>query len=257
MDLERSAGGPPQHAAAPGVGLARAAADPAAGPRLQILTAEHASLLATRSLTWTESFSRMSMFLSVLSGAVIALALVAQASGFDEGFTVFAIPLLSVVLFVGVATVVRLHMVNNEDIRWVAGMNRLRHAYLELHPELGRYFITAASDDRRGAGMTMGFFGPSMKTASLSSETLARAFVTVPGMTAVIVSAVAGALFAVVALAVHVFSVGALAAAAIGFVVTLLLLGLYGYRSIAGLEARLQVEFPSVEVSTTAGAASA
>jgi hypothetical protein len=104
--------------------------------------------------------------------------------------------------------------------------------------------------------MTMGFIRPAMKTTSLSSETLARAFVTVPGMTAVIVSVVAGALFAVIALALRVSSVAALAAAGFGFVVTLLLLGLYGYRSIAGLEARLDVEFPSVEVSATAGASS-
>ena len=144
MDLERSTGTLAGHGPAPSV-EPTSAADPAAGLRMQILTTEHSSLLATRSLTWNESFSRVSMFLSVLSGAVIALALVAQASGFDEGFTVFAIPLLSVVVFVGVATVVRLHMINNEDIRWVAGMNRLRHAYLELHPELERYFITGES----------------------------------------------------------------------------------------------------------------
>lgn len=54
--------------------------------RLQILATEHWSLLATRSLTWTESFSRAQMFLSVLSGAVVALALVAQATSFGDGF---------------------------------------------------------------------------------------------------------------------------------------------------------------------------
>jgi hypothetical protein len=48
--------------------------------RAQILSTEHWSLLATRSQTWSESFARAQMFLSVLSANVIALALVAQTS---------------------------------------------------------------------------------------------------------------------------------------------------------------------------------
>ncbi|HTJ61558.1 MAG TPA: hypothetical protein VL333_10255, partial [Candidatus Saccharimonadales bacterium] len=48
--------------------------------RLQMLTTEHWSLLATRSMSWNEAFSRAAMFLSVLSGATVALALVAQAT---------------------------------------------------------------------------------------------------------------------------------------------------------------------------------
>ncbi len=76
--------------------------------RLQILTTEHWSLLSTRALSWNEAFSRATMFLSVLSGAVVALALVAQATAFGEGFMTFALLILPVVLFVGVATFMRL-----------------------------------------------------------------------------------------------------------------------------------------------------
>ena len=53
--------------------------------RVQILSTEHWSLLATRSQTWNESFARAQMFLSVLAASVIALALVAQASSFGAG----------------------------------------------------------------------------------------------------------------------------------------------------------------------------
>jgi len=53
--------------------------------RLQILSTEHWSLLASRSLAWNESFSRAGMFLTTLTGAIVALALVAQASAFGEG----------------------------------------------------------------------------------------------------------------------------------------------------------------------------
>ena len=53
------------------------------GVRMQILATEHWSLLASRSLGYTDSFSRATMFFSVLSGTVIALALIAQAGRFD------------------------------------------------------------------------------------------------------------------------------------------------------------------------------
>src|SRR5829696_9362452 len=88
--------------------------------QVQILSTEHWSLLATRSQTWSESFARAQMFLSVLSASVIALALVAQASLFGAGFTAFALVLLPVVLFLGLATYVRLVSVNHDEHRWVA-----------------------------------------------------------------------------------------------------------------------------------------
>ena len=53
--------------------------DAGSAARLQILATEHWSLLATRALTYNEALSRVTIFLSILSGALIALALVAQA----------------------------------------------------------------------------------------------------------------------------------------------------------------------------------
>ena len=48
--------------------------------RMQILTTEHWSSLASRGLAWNESFSRAGMYLSTLSGAMVALGLVAGIS---------------------------------------------------------------------------------------------------------------------------------------------------------------------------------
>jgi hypothetical protein len=45
--------------------------------RIQILATAHWSLLATRGMTWQEMFARAGMFLTVQSGATVALALVA------------------------------------------------------------------------------------------------------------------------------------------------------------------------------------
>jgi hypothetical protein len=77
------------HTGAPSVG---------SGPHaLQILTTEHWSLLSARSLGYTEAMSRASIFVAALSGAVVALALVAQATDFGDGFVAFALVLLPVV----------------------------------------------------------------------------------------------------------------------------------------------------------------
>ena len=124
--------------------------------RVQILATEHWSLLATRSMTWNEVFSRASMFITVLSAAVVALALVAQATAFGPGFRVFALLVLPIVLLVGVATVIRLGDANSDDFLLVIGMNRLRHAYLELAPELEPYFITAHHDDEASVMFSYG-----------------------------------------------------------------------------------------------------
>src|SRR5205823_3720893 len=111
----------------------------------------------TRAQTWNESFARAQMFLSVLSANVIALALVAQTSVLSAGFTAFALVLLPVVLFVGLATYVRLVTVNHDEHRWVRGMNRIRAGYLELAPDLERYFVTSHHDDEKGILVTAGW----------------------------------------------------------------------------------------------------
>src|SRR5213594_4156700 len=124
--------------------------------RLQILATEHWSLLASRSLAWNESFSRAGMYLTTLTGSIVALALVAQASAFGDGITLFALVILPVVLFIGVATHIRLGAANYHEALCVTGMNRIRAAYLELAPDLERYFVMSAHDNLRGMAITMG-----------------------------------------------------------------------------------------------------
>lgn len=125
------------------------------GMRLQILSTEHWSLLASRSLAWNESFSRAGMFLSTLSGSIVALALVAQATEFGEGFRVFGLVILPVVLFIGIGTTLRMGIANYHDAVCVLGMNRIRAGYLELAPDLGRFFVMGTTDDERGMLRTM------------------------------------------------------------------------------------------------------
>jgi hypothetical protein len=124
--------------------------------RLQVLATEHWGLLATRSLAWNESFTRAGMFLSALSGAIVALALVAQATTFGGEFRLFALVILPVVLFIGVTTFVRIGRSNDYDAMCVVGMNRIRHAYLEITPEVEPYLVMAAHDDPASVGRSMG-----------------------------------------------------------------------------------------------------
>src|ERR687890_854999 len=102
--------------------------------RAQLLTTEHWSLLATRSMSWNEAFSRTGTVLSTLSAGTVALALAGPAMAFGSAFSLFALVILSVILFLGVATFVRLTQVNNEDLYWVFGMNRIRGAYARMVP---------------------------------------------------------------------------------------------------------------------------
>ena len=156
MDTTRDTGtaGRPQRATAPDARRPRAAPSPASeqpfGPdAATILATEHWSLLGFRSLIWNEAMSRAAVFLSVLSAAIITLALLSNAAG-GSHTTTLALVLLPVVLFLGIATHIRVVQINTEEIEVMLAMNRLRHAYLEIAPGLEPYFTTGHHDDAPG-----------------------------------------------------------------------------------------------------------
>ena len=113
---QRSAGPPPEPAPSPVVGsVAPGSAPTPVQLRLQILSTEHWSLLASRGLAWNESFSRASMYLSTLSGSIVALSLIGGIDGFHDAFFVAALVLLPVDLFVGIGTWLRMGATNYHD----------------------------------------------------------------------------------------------------------------------------------------------
>jgi hypothetical protein len=122
--------------------------------RLQILSTEHWSLLASRSLAWSESFTRAGMFLSTLSASIVALSLIAGIAGFGDAFFVFALVILPIVLFVGIGTLLRLGAANYHEAVCVLGMNRIRAAYLQIAPDLEPIFVMSPHDDATGAMIT-------------------------------------------------------------------------------------------------------
>ncbi|TMD34414.1 MAG: hypothetical protein E6I95_06135 [Chloroflexi bacterium] len=215
--------------------------DPVASTRLQILATEHWSLLATRALTYTESLGRVNMFLAILSGAVIALALVAQADHFGPIFIAVAIFMLSVVFFTGVATIARLMSLNRDDFRWVIAMNRIRNAYIQVHPELEPHFMTSPYDDLPGALQTLGI---DIKGSSALGS-IGHGLVTLPGMLSMIVAAVGGAIGALAAIGIGLPPLGVLLIGAAAFLVVAVLLGMSGRRAVTRLSPTLEPRFPS------------
>jgi len=223
------------------------APEPGAAIKIQILSTEHWSLLATRSLTYQESLGRVNMFLTILSGAVIALALVAQADRFGTAFISVAVFMLTVVFFTGVATVQRLLMLNRDDYKWVIGMNRLRHGYLELHPELEPNFTTSRYDDLPGALDTLGLDPASAPNLG----TIFHAFVTLPGMLGVIVASVGGAIAALAAIGFGAPTYGVLLAGAAAFIASLAAIMRTGRRSFRRYGPSAETRFPTPSKSPT------
>ncbi len=216
--------------------------------RLQILATEHWSMLATRSLSWSESFSRAGMFLTVLSGAVVALALVAQATSFAGGFVLFAVLLLPVVLVMGGATFVRLVEINNEDARWVSAMNRLRHAYIEMEPDLEPYFTSGWTDDPSGIERSYGIVE--------HGSGFFHGFITTPATIGFVNATVAGVLAAIAVVqvwSISMDSVVPVASGALVFLAAIVGQAAFRLRSSARYARRNRALFPPLEPASGPG----
>jgi hypothetical protein len=207
-----------------------------------ILTAEHSSLNASRALVYNESFARTGMFLTFLSASIVALALVGQGISFDRQFLLVAAIILGFDVFIGLVTLGRVSAAAGEDLRCIAGMNRIRHAYLEMEPSLGSYFITSTNDDLTGVLTTYG--QPVGDRPSLVRD-LIHGLTTADGMVAFITVVLGGMLAGVVALLI-----GADSNAAVGIglgTFTGLFLVMAGalYRRAVRFGERLGARFPS------------
>lgn len=238
MSLERSMGSGLAAEVAPADRAVQPGSDPTPGPlALQILTAEHWSLLASRSLAWNETFSRAGMYLSTLSGATVALALVSQASSFGPEFVWFALLILPVVLFVGVGTYIRQGASNYHDAFCVAGMNRIRAAYFERAPDLRRYFMTSGYDDGPGIEVSMG-------TQPGRSAGLADLVASTPFMVAALNGVVSGVIAGLIASLLGQATLVVVVVGVLGFAVCLGIEVWYAIRGIARAMDQYQPMFP-------------
>jgi hypothetical protein len=158
---------------------------------VQILSTEHWSLLSARSLAYNEAFTRGGMFLTFLSMSFVALALLAQAMAFGEQFLTIAAIVLAFDFVIGVTTYGRIVGANEDDLRAVHGMARIRHAYVQIAPLVGGYFTSPTNDDIDSIITTYG---------TRRGSDFLYAFTTSGGMIGLITAMVGGVLASVVAL---------------------------------------------------------
>ena len=208
---------------------------------LPILSAEHSSLLSTRSLAYNEAFTRAAMFLTFLSMSFVAVALVAQAIPIDRDFLLVPAIVLAFDLVVGLTTYGRIIGTNYEDYRAVYGMARIRHGYGEIAPVVLPYFTTGTHDDM--AGVTVSYGTPS----SRGLGAIVYQLTTSASMIGIIVSMIGGVLALVIALIVGSplqLAIGVAFVAGIGIFIAL---GALTVRFYLGVQATIPVLFPTPE----------
>ena len=116
----------------------------------QALTTEHFALQSARGSIATESVGRATMYLGTVSSALIAMGFLAQLLKLDPMFMLISLVLLATLFMLGVVTCVRLVQLGIDDMSYQHAINRLRHWYLEVGPEMRPYFLMSDRDDLDG-----------------------------------------------------------------------------------------------------------
>jgi hypothetical protein len=206
---------------------------------LQILSTEHWSLLTSRSLAYNEAFIRGGMFLTFLSTSFVALALLAQAMSFGDEFLTIAAIILAFDFVIGLATFGRIAGANEDDLRALHGMARIRHGYTQIAPIVTPYFTTATHDDIPAVVSGYG------NMPSTAAGTVLYGLTTSGGMIGLIVSMVGGVLAGVLALLVGASPGWAVWIGIAGGVLVMGTLGALAAMRIPRTQAGLAVRFPS------------
>src|SRR5215472_3599942 len=145
---------------------------------VQVMTTEHYNLQSGRSLAVSDANGRAALFLSTVSTTLVALAFIGNISHLGTAFFVFALVLFPSLFFLGLVTFDAVLQSAIEETVYTRGINRIRHLYVELAPQVKEYFILSTHDD------TVVIFRRARWWQS---------FLTLAGMIAVINSLLAGA----------------------------------------------------------------
>lgn len=145
---------------------------------ITFVTTEHFALQGSRSSTIAESTGRASMFLAAVSGGLVALGLVATASGIGSAFYAFALIVLPALTFVGVVTFERVLQSGVEDYGYARRIALLRGYYFDNAPEITPYLLSVPAAER-------------LHAVGLPGERF-QGFLTVAGMVGVITCVLLG-----------------------------------------------------------------
>jgi hypothetical protein len=205
---------------------------------LSFLTTEHFTLQSQRAAATAEASSRLQLYVGALSGAIVALALVAQVSDLGGAFRGFALVLLPVVYLLGLATMGRLAQLWTDWFKAGQGMGRIRHYFVELAPELRPYLIMPTTDDpwETLSGIGIG---------SSEGHRWWHPFVTAPAVVGTIDSVVAGVFAGLAASLVTDETWLAVAAGVLGGVASMAAMTVVGNRGFYRRMREARVEFPA------------
>jgi hypothetical protein len=178
---------------------------------IQIMTTEHYNLQAARSVATSEATSRSNLFISTVSITLVALALIGQISKLGTAFFVFALLLFPSLFFLGLVSLERAIQNTIEDNTCLRGINRIRHLYVEVVPQVQDYFILSTHDDPLIYIQAMGFRHAGWQL-----------FLTAAGMIAVIDSILGGIFLGL--LVSQLFGLALVLCLTVGFLAFLLLL---------------------------------
>lgn len=162
---------------------------------MTFVTTEHFTLQGARAATIAESTGRATMFLASVSGALVALGLVATAVHIGTAFYAFSLVILPTLVFVGALTFERVVQNGIEDFSYARRVAHLRAFYFDSAPEVGPYLMSVPPDERLHV---QGIWG-----------TRHQGFRTVAGMIAIITSVLAGTAAGLVAALATGHSIGA------------------------------------------------
>jgi hypothetical protein len=155
---------------------------------VSMVTTEHFTLQSARSSTIAESTGRANVFLGAVSGGLVALGLVAGATGVGSAFTAFGLVVLPTLAFLGLVTFQRVLLSSIEDHYYGRRIAQLRSYYFDRSPGLARYLFSVPPEGRL-----------QMQALHLGRW---EDLLTVAGMVAVITSVLVGSAVALLAAAV-------------------------------------------------------
>lgn len=178
------------------------------------LLTEHFVLESARSITVTESSSRASLYLTMLSSSLVAFGFLAPTE-YAMGFLAVIIP---VVVLLGIFTYERLVQTSMEDIAALTAIQRIRRYYGTLLPGAGSYFT-----------MPRGTHAPNELLEIGRRRSWRGIFFTMSSAIAVVNSIVAGAGVALALTQGGADELASIASGIVGAVVLALLHGVYQY----------------------------
>jgi len=209
---------------------------------LQVLMAEHASLVSARALAYNEAFTRAGMLLQALGMSFVGLSLLGAALGFTRDVLIIAVFVVGFDVLIGMVTYRRVADTGHEDLLAMQAMNRIRQGYIRVAPGSRSYLTAGTFDDLPSVLNSYGFGDTSAPSAA---GTIAYGLSTSLGLVGMVVAVVSGVLAALIALAAGGTPPTAVTAGIATTVIVFVALLGWTLRTVRASQAAISVRFPA------------